>query len=447
MKRTAIILGALLLPTALAAQLPDASPRSLALAGSYGAMARGFEAVAWNPAMLAARGNPGLTVALPRASFEAGSNTFSWGDLHHYANRHLSDQDKADLMAKITHDDSSLTLRSLFGATPLGLSIGQVGFLVATSGDLGFAAPRDAVELALYGNAHRSGPGESFTAHGTTGRAWAATTVAGSFAWPFSVPLGRLAIGATYKMVIGHFIARASEVASSLVVNPLVQAQGDVHTVYTSYPSGFTPKVPGDIFGGQGKAGSGYGVDLGGALQLAGRSITVSATLVNALGKMTWDQDRLMYERTTYTATQTASGQVSDTTTHRILRTAAEVSADLLAKAQRDSLLANADFSRLLRLGVALRSGALTLSGGAQLRLEEGLDRQPQREVSGGLEYRLLGVVPLRAGLAWDVGNAFTLAGGTGLAIAFFHLDVSAAAITGNLRPGVRFAAGAGLEF
>lgn len=447
MRRTAIVLAALLAPTALAAQLPDASPRSVALAGSYGAMARGFEAVAWNPAMLAARGNPGLTIALPRLTLETGSNTFSWGDMRHYANRHLSDQDKADIMAKLVHDDSTLTLRSLVGATPIGLSIGNFGFLVATTGDGQFSGPRDAVELALYGNAHRAGPGESFSAHGANGRAWAATTLAGSLALPFAIPLGRLSVGATYKYVIGNFIGRAAEISSSLSVNPLVNAHAEAAAIYSSYRSGFEPSWPGDVLGGQGKVGSGYGVDLGGALQLAGRSITVSATLVNLLGKMTWDLDRLEYEHATYDAVQTDSGTVTDNWIHQNLGSAAAIAADPAARAARDSLLANAGFARLLRLGVALRAGALLVSGGAQVRLEEGLDRQPEREVSGGLEYRLLGILPLRAGLAYDIGNAFTLAGGTGLDLAFFHLDLSAAAITGNQRPGIRLAAGMGLAF
>lgn len=447
MRRTAIVLAALLAPAVLAAQLPDASPRSVALAGSYGAMARGFEAVAWNPAMLAARGNPGLTVALPRLTLETGSNTFSWGDMRFYANRHLSDQDKADIMAKIVHDDSTLTLRSLLGAAPIGVSIGNVGFLVATSGDGQFSGPRDAVELALYGNAHRAGPGESFSAHGANGRAWAATTLAGSVAHPFAIPAGRLSVGATVKYVIGNFIGRAAEISSSLSVNPLVQAHADVAAIYSGYRSGYEPSWPKDVLGGQGKVGSGYGVDLGGALELAGRSLTVSATLVNVLGKMTWDLDRLEYEHATYDAVQSASGTVTDTWVHQNLRTAAAIAADPAARAARDSLLADAGFARLLRLGVTLRSGALMLSGGAQVRLKEGLDRQPEREVAGGVEYRPLGFLPLRAGLAYDIGNAFTLAGGTGLELGFFHLDFSAAAISGNTRPGLRLAAGMGLEF
>ncbi len=447
MRRTAIVLAALLAPTALAAQLPDASPRSLALAGSYGAMARGFEAVAWNPAMLAARGNPGFTLALPRLTFEAGSNTFSWSDMRFYANRHLSDQDKADIMAKIVHDDSTLSIRSVLGAVPFGLSMGPIAFMVAASGEGTFAGPRDAVELALYGNAHRSGVGESFSAHGANGRAWAATTLAAAFALPFQLPLGRLSVGVTGKYVIGNFIGRGVEYSSSLSVNPLVNVAADVGAIYTGYPTGFKPNNPSDFLSGDGKVGSGYGVDVGGALQLAGRSITVSATLVNAVAKMTWDAGRLQFERQVYSAVQTDSGTVIDTRSHTLLTTAAQVDADPTARAARDSLVSNGDFAKLLRLGVALRSGKLTLSGGAQVRLKEGLDRQPEREVSGGLEYRLLGFLPLRAGVAYDIGNALTLAGGTGLQLFGFHLDVSAAAITGSVRPGLRLGVGAGLEF
>lgn len=446
MRRSAIVLAALLAPAALRAQLPDASPRSLALGGAYGAMARGFEAVAWNPAMLAVQGRPGFTLALPRLSMEVGSNTYSWADIQHYANRHLTDQDKQALLTKIG-TDSSLTIRSIVGVTPIGFSIGPFAFLAATSGNMDLSVGRDAVELALYGNAHRAGAGQYFTARGSGGNAWAATTLGVSFAHGFAIPAGHLAVGATYKVVIGHFLGRAQEVSSSFTLNPLLQANGEGQALYTDYASGYKPKGPGDILGGQGKAGSGFGVDLGGALQLAGSSVTVSATLVNLLGKMTWDQARFTYERTGYTLTQTATGGVTEDSSRTILRSEAAIGGDAVARSLRDSLLAHADFARLLRLGVALRSGPLTISGGAQVRLKEGLDQQPAQALSGGVEYRLLGILPLRAGANWDFGDSFTLAAGTGLKLAFFHLDASAAMISGNVRPGVVFGAGMGLEF
>ena len=447
MKRLTVLLVALLAPAALRAQMPNIAPRSVALAGAYTSLARGVEAVAWNPAMLGARGGPEITFALPRLSLELGSNTYSWQDFRHYANRNLTDQDKQDLLGKIALDDSVLTIRSIVGLAPIGISAGPVAITAATSGDMDLSLGRDAIELVLYGNAHRTGPGQYFTARGSSGRAWAATTIAGSIALPFNLPQGRLSVGATYKYVIGHFIGRANEVQSSFTVAPLLAAQAEGQALYTDYTSDYSPSKPDDILGGQGKAGSGYGVDLGATLQLGGRSATLSVALINAVGKMTWDAARLTYERTGYTLDQTTTGGVQQDSTHFVLTTPAAIEADPAARALRDSVLAHGDFARIARLGFALRSGALSLSADAHVRLKEGLDRQPARYVAGGIEYRLLGILPLRAGVGWDFGESLTLAGGAGLQLLGIHLDLSVASISGNVRPGAIFGVGVGLEY
>ena len=66
MKRMSLVLAGLLLPALLQAQLPDPSTRALGMGGAYTSLARGYEAVAWNPAMLAAVGRPGFTIGLPQ---------------------------------------------------------------------------------------------------------------------------------------------------------------------------------------------------------------------------------------------------------------------------------------------------------------------------------------------------------------------------------------------
>src|SRR5512132_3989876 len=105
-----LLLAGLALPSALAAQLPSTfNPRSIALGGAYTSLARGWEAPLSNPAMLAAIGNPGFTLGLPTANFETGSNTYTFGDFRKYANRTLTDADKAYLLNRITQDDSVLT--------------------------------------------------------------------------------------------------------------------------------------------------------------------------------------------------------------------------------------------------------------------------------------------------------------------------------------------------
>ncbi|MDP3772845.1 MAG: DUF5723 family protein [Gemmatimonadales bacterium] len=444
MRRTSLVLAGLLAPAALSAQLPDPSPRALAMGGAYTSLARGYETVAWNPAMLSANGRPGLSIGLPHLSLEVGSNTYNWGDFKKNANHLLSDTDKQYLLDQIGLDDSVLTVRGITGISPFGISIGPFAFAAGTTGDFDFSVGRDAVELALYGNAARSGPSEFFTARGSRARGWAATTVAGSVAHSFSLPAGRLSLGVTYKKVIGHALARAAETSSSFGVNPAFTVNAAGHAIYTNYASDFDPQGPGDLLSGEGTPGSGYGVDVGGVLQLGGSRLTLSAVLVNAVGSMTWDASRFAYERATFQVVQTAGGGVQDTLIRTTLQTEAEINADPIARAFRDSLLEDASFARLLRVGIAYRRGMLSLAAGGQLRLSEGLDRQPQRQISGGAEYRLLHVLPLRAGVATDF-KSLILSGGTGIQFLGVNIDLSAASISGSERPGVVFGVGMGL--
>jgi hypothetical protein len=445
MKRMSLVLAGLLVPALVQAQLPDPSTRALGMGDAYTSLARGYEAVAWNPAMLAAVGRPGFTLNLPHVNLEFGSNAFGLSDVRKYANTFLTDADKATLLSKI---DTSLTLRTMFGAAPFGLSVGPFAILVGTAGQMNLGVGKDAVRLALYGNAPRAGSSSLFTAQGSNGHAWAATTIAGSFALPIPSPLGHLAVGATYKYVIGHFLGTAADLGTQVAFSPLFSATEAGEAVYTNYDSNcgnFSPFKTG-MCGGQ--AGKGFGVDLGGTLQLFGRGITLSAVIVNALGKMTWDQDRLNYSRTVRQNTQTASGSVQDTVLSQVdLKTQAQISGDASARKLQSALLANADFSRLARVGAALRSGDLTVAGDMQLRLKEGLDQQPSQLLSAGAEYRVLGFLPLRAGGSWDFAGAAMISGGVGLNLFGINLDVSAANIFGTTRPGVRVGVGLGLIF
>ena len=59
------------------AQLPSFSTRSVALGGGYTASAKGFEAIAWNPALLAMPGHPGFSLNLVQFGVRAGSNSTS----------------------------------------------------------------------------------------------------------------------------------------------------------------------------------------------------------------------------------------------------------------------------------------------------------------------------------------------------------------------------------
>ena len=445
MKRMSLVLAGLLVPALLQGQIADPSTRALGMGDAYTSLARGYEAVAWNPAMLAAVGRPGFTIDLPHLNLEFGSNAYGLSDVRKYANTYLTDADKQTLLDKIK--DSTLTLRSLVGVAPFGLSIGPVGLLVSSAGQMSLGVGKNAVQLALFGNAPQAGS-SMFTARGSNGLAWAATTIAGSFALPIPSPLGHLAVGVTYKYVIGNFLGSAADLGSQVAFSPSFAATEAGEGIYTNYDSNCGNLNPFKTGMCGGRAGTGYGVDLGGTLQLAGRGITLSAVLVNAIGKMTWDQDRLYYGRTMRADSQTASGSVVTVADTSItLKTSAQIAADPQAQALRSSLLANADFSKLARVGAALRRGPLTLSGDLQIRLKAGLDQQPSQLVAVGGEFRLLGILAFRGGASSDLAGATAFGGGLGLNLLGFNIDGSVQDIVGSTRPGVRVGFGLGLIF
>ena len=448
MKRLSLALAGLLAPALLTAQLPDPSTRALAMAGAYGSLARGYEAVTWNPSMLAALGRPNFSIGLPHLNFEFGSNVYGFSDFRKYANAYLSDADKQTLLDKIKPPDSTLSLRSIVGVAPFGLSVGPFGLAVGTAGEVDLGVGKDAVQLALFGNASRTGPGQFFTARGSSGRGWGATTTAVSYAMPFPMLVGHLSVGVTAKYTIGHFLASAGDLGTRIGANPSYQATVAGQAIYTDYAKDCgSISVTGSGSCG-GKVGSGFGVDLGGTLQLAHDDITLSAVLVNALGSMSWSADRLAYERTVQETTQDASGEVTTVTTDSTrLTTSAAIAADPQARALRDSLLSHANFARLARFGVALKRGPLTVGGTLQIRLASGLDQQYSQVVSGGAEYRVLGVLPLRVGAAWNLAGVLTLSGGFGLQLFGVNLDAAIASISGSVNPGVRIGTGIGLIF
>jgi hypothetical protein len=446
MKRNlSLVLAGLLAPVLLHAQLPDPSTRALGMGDAYTSLARGYEAVYWNPAMLAAVGRPGFSLDLPHLNFEFGSNAYGLSDVSKYAGTFLTDADKATLLGKI---DTTLTLRALLGIAPIGLSVGPFAILVGSAGQMSLGIGKDAVRLALYGNAPRLGSSSLFTAQGSNGRAWAATTVGFSYALRIPSPLGHLSVGATYKYVIGNFLGTAGDLGSQVSFNPLFTATEAGQSVYTNYGTNCGSISLSDTGVCGGKAGTGYGIDLGGTLQLARRGITLSAVLVNVLGKMTWDASRLCYDRTQSQTTQSASGSVTDTVlVQQSLCDPTSIAANPQAATLRDSLLGHADFARLARFGAALRRGNLTVAGDLQLRLKEGLDQQPGQLLSVGAEYRALGFLPLRVGASEDFVGATMFAGGIGLQLVGINLDFSLADIVGSTRPGVRLGLGVGLIF
>jgi hypothetical protein len=88
-------------------------------------------------------------------------------------------------------------------------------------------------------------------------------------------------------------------------------------------------------------------------------------------------------------------------------------------------------------LGVAMRAGSrFTLSGDVRQHFGGGMNAEPKTHVGAGVEFRPIGLLPLRAGAAAITGG-HQLSGGFGLQLGWFNLSASAARRWSDLSDGV----------
>src|SRR5213594_2277644 len=70
-----------------AAQLPNASAAAFGMGGNFTAIARGYEAVAWNPANLAMPGRPFFSIGVGIAGGTAGMDPIDLTALHAFSGK------------------------------------------------------------------------------------------------------------------------------------------------------------------------------------------------------------------------------------------------------------------------------------------------------------------------------------------------------------------------
>ena len=194
-----LAIGAASFPGAASGQLPSASTAALATANNYTALARGFTAIALNPAGLAMPGNPGFSLSFPFFPIEAqaGLNALSLSDIAEYEALALPDSVRDAWLTSVIAEEG-LTARAGIAITEFALSVGPVGFQISTVAQANTTMAPDAFELAMYGNAGRTGTPQDMTLEGTEVNGWAATTVAVAFGIPLpDVQGGSFPAGAT----------------------------------------------------------------------------------------------------------------------------------------------------------------------------------------------------------------------------------------------------------
>ena len=406
----AVIAITILAPNA-SAQLVSASAASLALGDNYTALARGFNAMNWNPAGLGMPDNPFFSFAFAGRG-AGGTDPISLSDLSRYSGVAVPQTVLASWLTRV-HRQGGQSLEA-DGAGSFALSLGSFGFQLATNAyERGKLSP-DAVEVLLYGNAGASGTPRSMSLKGSRTEAAVTTTAAASFGHAVDIGIGpisqHLAIGATVKYIVGNALLLGEDAGSQLDANPLAL---DVQF----------PIIQSDTsLNGMPQRGHGVGIDVGAAWQSG--PLAIGASIQNLVNTFKWNVNEMYFRPggalfTTSGTRQTNFDAMAMTAVPDSLRArASALGAEIDAMRFKPMLNVGASFQVL---------PFLTTTADVRQELGDGMRLGERTHVGAGAELRLIPFLPLRAGLAAITGG-YVASAGAGLEVAFFHLNAGIAA-------------------
>jgi len=397
----AIVAASIMVAATAGAQLPSASPAALGMGDNYTAMARGFGAVAWNPANLGLPGNPRFSLAILGVRGSSDLGPISTSDVARYQGVSLPDDVRNAWMQRIESQGGEQGEIG-GGVTFIGASIGRFAMQVssAVSGEANLAP--DAMELLLYGNAGRTGTPRAMNLAGAHVSGALTTTAAVSYAHPLDLLLGHLSIGATAKFITGNALVHGEDGGSFLAANA-----SEINVRF--------PMIMSDSGGGSSSAnhGRGFGLDIGGAWQSG--PLTAGLALQNIINTFKWDASGFFYKP--------IDGYYGADTSYST--TGPALPLDSAPASMRDWLAAQR-FKPALAAGVAFRATrALTVTADLRHELGDGMRIADRTHTGIGAELRAIPFIPLRVGVS-TAADGWALAGGTGLEIGPVNLTLSA---------------------
>jgi hypothetical protein len=371
---------------AASAQLPNASAAATGLGGAYTARARGYDAVAWNPANLGLSNNPAFSIGFLSLHGSSGLDPISLNDFAPYSGKVLpASQREAWLQQVIANGgqsgrvDGGLTIAAL-SAGPFALQISS-----ALAGSTKLNA--DAFEAIMFGNAGRTGTARDMSLLGSTLRVGAFTTAGASYGVAIGDErgAGRLALGVTGKYVVGNALGMAQDDGSTMTVNG----------VTVSFPMVFS-RPESDVI-----VGAGAGADVG--LAYAMKRFSFGASVQNVFNSFAWDETKLYAKA----GTAIFNGETNNTNFEDAPYASAPAS--LRAKVADDK------FEPIVSGGIALDVASwLSLSADARQQLGDALLLGPKTQAGVGVEFRGIPGLALRGGASY-VTDGWGVSGGFGI--------------------------------
>jgi hypothetical protein len=391
-------------------QVTSASTAALGMGDNFTAAARGYAAVAWNPALLGVSGNPTFSFQAMTLRTIAGVDPVTLGDLADYQGEVVPDAVKQEWLDRITREGSEQG-SSGFDGSWLTLQADQFVFQLSSTGRaIGNISPGIA-QLLMFGNADAAGEPQAIDLSGSEMIVDAYSTAAFGFAVPVmkSATGSRLSLGLTAKYTMGHFLAVGEESTGTSTTDPVgVQLRFPiVHTPYNNEQGGFEPE-----------SGGGVGFDVGAAYEKG--AWTFSGTVQNVINTFEWRTDDLLF----------VPGEVlfdQDTTSSDF-----DTQPFSAAPQSLQDRVEDMKFKPVFAAGAAYRmSSRLLATADARFSSTDGIVVGPTQHVGAGVEFRPLSWLPLRAGAAYiQLGgdNSGTqLSAGLGIHVLGFNLEAAAA--------------------
>ena len=379
----------------------NASAAAAGMGDNYTALARNFNAPAWNPANLGLDGNSRFSIALS-PQFGLGTGPITFKDTKDYGGVVVPAGVREQWLQKIA-ENGSQSIGGDINITPLALSIGRLAFSATTTIRANGEIPEAVAELLLFGNAGRTGSPADFALNNAAFDANATSTLALSYGTRLGImPVGDFAIGVTGKYIVGHGLASMRDNGSTITSNP-IEVTLDLPVVMTD-----TSSI---------NAGSGMGFDLGASWKV-GR-LTMSATAKDVVNTFAWNTDNLYYIPATALINQDTS--VTQIDSILPLSSAPQGLQDVLTQRIEDATIKPS-----LALGVAWKgSDRLTLTADLRQRFGTGIQLGPETQIGVGAELKLIPFIPLRAGVT-SLSGGMRYSGGLGLEFGVFNLQAAA---------------------
>ena len=396
----------------------DTQPRAMGMAGSYSALARGAEALYWNPANMGLKDSPKVSLPLSLGfSFILENNSWSVADYNDHNGNFIDEAAKDDLLADLEqggfkfNTDIALFLPVVGGFTfpmPWGLS-SAIAFdtQIGVEGQI----PRDMIEFLLRGNDFEQtrieqGRDPNYDIAEWDGQGWGL----GVFSWGFAKPwmpaqlspyLSQFLVGTTLK-VMGGGMGEVIRSDGGFITRP---SGADIDAYVVSQ------------FGG----GIGFGLDFGAAGVTKDGKTVGSIALMNFLDTMSWSistqQDSVFVSASDINALS-ISGK-DDLT--EITDNPVDSNGDKIFHKEIDVSSFSRSLPAMMRIGVAHTPlPRLTVSGNYDQAFSDGFGISSTPHISTAVEYRLVNWFPVRFGLS--VGGRSSQTSAMGFAFGPFTL-------------------------